>query len=84
MTTYRYEVVELDRRSIAGDHLWTVIQHVDDVCKGGDHHWVRDRYAYRALTLYESGYHDLHGAPPGDLAQVWDAEFGSAMFDNDC
>jgi hypothetical protein len=80
MTTF--EVVKLDRRSIAGDELWTVVRTVDGQSKGGDHHWVRERFAARAMVLYERRP-ELHGARAGDLAPAFEQEFGWEMFETD-
>lgn len=34
---------------------WTVVEYVDDVCLGGDRHWLKRDLAEAALLLYESG-----------------------------
>lgn len=79
-----YEIVKLDHRSIAGDDLWTVVQYRYGVCTGGDHHWVRERYAERAKAVYEAGYDAWHGhATPDRLGEVYRSVFRAEMFDKD-
>ena len=92
--TYSYEVVALDRPSIAGDRLFTVVETVDGVCRGGDHHWVRERFATRAAAVYNvladaastlprDIYVCHHGAPTDVVGAAYRAITGSAMFDTD-
>lgn len=89
-----YEVVEVPTRSVAGDRLFTVVETVDGVCRGGDHHWVRQRYAERAAVVYRELVRpdsDLppgvrvchHGAPSDVVGAAYFALFGAAMFDPD-
>ena len=35
--------------------VWTVVQYVDGVAKGGDHHWLNEGMAYRAANAYVRG-----------------------------
>lgn len=92
--TYSYDVVALDRPSVAGDNLFTVVETVDGVCRGGDHHWVRERYAHRAADLYRAladASADLprgilachHGAPSDVCGAAYLAITGTPMFDAD-
>ena len=38
-----------------GYKVWTVVQYVDGVAKGGDHHWLNEGMAYRAANAYVRG-----------------------------
>ena len=80
---HSFEVVEVPKISVAGDKLYTVIHTFDGVVMGGDHHWVRKRYAERLLKLYEAKPH-LHGKPESDLRVEWSLTFPELkLFDTD-
>lgn len=81
-TLHKFEVVDVGRSSIAGDKLFTVIHTFDGVVMGGDHHWVRERFADRAKALYEI-HPEMHGDPSSKLGQRYYDEFGAFMFDMD-
>lgn len=68
MTTYTYDVRSVAPSDVTGDPLWTVVQYVDGQPKGGDHRWVRERYAFRAAALYAT-YPELHGQPSNVLRE---------------
>jgi hypothetical protein len=81
-----FEVIKAPHRSTAGDELFTVVAYRDGQCLGGDHHWVRERYAERVKLIYEH-WPSLHGRPSSHLAEVWEWHpeiFGTLpLFDKD-
>lgn len=88
--TYTYAVEKGSSSNTPGGSLypvrtdwWTVVQYADGVCKGGDHHWVRERFALRAMKLYQLAP-KLHGEPSDRLiAEYVHYHLGEKMFDTD-
>ena len=74
-----FKVEKVFKASTTFVPCWTVVAYEDDVAKGGDHHWVAEEFATRALLLY-SVDSSLHGATQTVLdAAYWD-HFGQEMF----
>jgi hypothetical protein len=67
--THAFTVVQTGPSIVTGDPLWTVVQYTDSVAKGGDWHWVRERYAHRAAAIYRA-YPQLHGRPTSELPEL--------------
>jgi hypothetical protein len=51
---YEYRIVRGESVDGSGP-WWSVVQYIDGVCKGGDHHWLRLSTAHRARTAYLQG-----------------------------
>jgi hypothetical protein len=73
----RYEIVRVETDRL---DAWTVIEYVDGVCRGGDHHWLSVDSAEMARQVYialadgvddESLYVAHHGAPSDVVRYVW-------------
>ena len=54
-----YELV--DGRSADGTPWYSVVQYVDGVPKGGDHHWLKREYAVLAHSGYVLGLRAFPG-----------------------
>lgn len=67
--THTFVVERTELNNVTGDPAWTVVEYVDGVAKGGDWHWVRERFAHRAAALYRA-YPQLHGRPTSELGEL--------------
>lgn len=64
-----YEIV-----TVTMPHLgrrYAVVETVDGVCRGADHHWLFLSSAANALKAYEAGI-VAHGAPAQEVVDSWD------------
>jgi len=68
MRTHTY-AIEQTTSPVTGDPLWTVVEYVDGKPTGGDWHWVRERYAQRAMAMYQDDP-SLHGKPASHLKML--------------
>lgn len=51
-------------RGLESTHTWTVLEYAEDgTLRGGDHHWLEERFANDARDAYVAGY-----AKHGDTA----------------
>lgn len=65
--TYSYRI-EQGTTTTADEPTWAVVQYRDGIPQGADAHWVRLRYAQRAMALYERRP-ELHGQPSSVLRE---------------
>lgn len=65
---FTYEVVPGWSTILRNCPVWTVIESIDGVARGSDHHWLSERTAYLAKLLYEVD-ENWHGQPADDVQQ---------------
>lgn len=67
--TRTYVVEHAGKSPVTGEDRWTVVEYVNGEATGGDHHWVRERYAERAAEMYRQDP-TLHGKPASHLRML--------------
>ncbi len=62
----RFEVIQ-----VGTAQLWTVLKwDENNMCVGGDHHWLNREVAFRALAAYQR-LPELHGQPESEVIKYY-------------